>query len=162
MFGSVRRLTVVAGSVAALAVGGLVATPSAFAYGHADGPVAQVEVSANCDNPSVPLCSPQAVGLGGIWYWAELDTGGTGDMSGAVCGRTGGSGAISIKGEDSWVQTSLENAPQGAIFFGTLDPNDQYYAITITIGETWLVPVTTGHYSVRMAPGVQIQITVAP
>jgi hypothetical protein len=71
VFASLRRLTVVAGSVAGLAVGGLVATPSAFAYGHADGPVAQVSVHANCDNPSFPRCAqpPNGVGTGSTDVW---------------------------------------------------------------------------------------------
>jgi hypothetical protein len=49
MFRSLRRLTVVAGSVVALAVGGMVATPSAFASGRGDQPVAQIQVSVNGD-----------------------------------------------------------------------------------------------------------------
>jgi hypothetical protein len=156
----------------ALMVAGVVATPtSALAYGRADQPLAQVEVSANCDNPSFPLCAPfpDGVGTGGIWYWVELDANGTGDLSGAGCGHTvggvggpGGAGGGSIKGDVTWSYTSLESAPPGAIFFGTTDPNDSYYAVTITDGSTWLIPVTTGHYSVRLATGVQLQITVAP
>lgn len=151
---------------------GLVAAPTpALAYGAADQPLAQVEVSANCDNPGFPLCAPfpQGVGTGGIWYWVELDADGTGDLSGAGCGHTvggvagpGGAGAGSIKGTATWTYTSLEAAPSGAIFFGTLDPNDRYYAVTITDGSTWLIPVTNGHYSVQLATGVQLQITVAP
>ena len=171
MFGSIRRVAVVGSAVGALMVTGLAAPGAAFGYGRADQPLAQVEVSANCDNPSFPLCAPfpQGVGTGGIWYWVELDADGTGDLSGAACGHTvggvhgpGGAGAGSIKGTATWVSTSLETAPPGAIFFGTTDPKDQYYAVTITDGSTWLIPVTTGHYSTRLAPGVQIQITVAP
>lgn len=167
-----RRLAVLAASVAAVSVAGFVVTPSAaFGYGRADQPLAQVEVSANCDNPSFPLCAPfpDGVGTGGIWYWVELDADGSGDLSGSECGHTvggvggpGGAGASSIKGTASWSYSSLEAAPPGAIFFGTTDPGDQYYAITITDGSTWLIPVTTGHYGVRLARGVQLQITVAP
>jgi len=144
---------------------------SALAYGHADQPVAQVEVSANCDNPGFPLCAPfpEGVGTGGIWYWVELDGDHTGDLSGAECGHTvggaggpGGAGAGSIKGTATWAMTTLETAPAGAIFFGTVDPHDMYYAVTITDGSTWLIPATDGHYSARLAAGVQLQITVAP
>jgi hypothetical protein len=133
--------------------------------------VAQVEVSANCDNPSFPLCAPfpAGVGTGGIWYWVELDADGSGDLAGADCHHTvggiggpGGAGAGSIKGSASWAYTTLETAPPGSIFFGTADPNDQYYAVTITDGSTWLIPVTQGHYATRLARGVQLQITVAP
>jgi hypothetical protein len=167
MFGSLRRVTVVGVAAGGLFAAGLIATPaSAFGYGRADQPLAQVEVSANCDNPSVPLCGPDGVGgTGGIWFWVELDANGTGDLSGAGCGHTvggGGAGAGSIKGSASWVYTSLEAAPPGVIYFGATDPHDQYYAVTITDGSTWLIPVTTGHYAARLAPGVQIQITVAP
>jgi hypothetical protein len=157
-------------AVAACVAGAFGAT-NAFAYGKADQPVAQIEVSANCDNPSFPLCAPfpNGVGTGGIWYWVELDANGSGDLSGAACGHTvggvggpGGAGAGSIKGTASWTYSSLETAPPNAIFFGTADPNDHYYAVTITDGSTWLIPVTRGHYSAKLANGVQIQITVAP
>jgi hypothetical protein len=40
------------------------------------------------------------------------------------------------------------------------DPNGQYYIVN-ELGP-FAFPVTTGHYSVRLAPGVQIQATVAP
>jgi hypothetical protein len=163
---------VLVGLVASIAaITGFTSAGKALAYGKADSPLAQVEVSANCDNPSFPLCapSPNGVGTGGIWYWVELDANGTGDLSGAACGHTvggaggpGGAGAGSIKGTASWTYSSLEAAPASDIFFGTFDPNDRYYAVTITDGSTWLIPVTTGHYSARLATGVQIQITVAP
>lgn len=172
VFGSARRFIGLAISVGALVFGVLAAAPTAaFGYGIADHPVAQVEVSANCDNPSFPLCAPfpAGVGTGGIWFWVELDANLTGDLSGAACGHTvggvggpGGAGAGSIKGTVSWAYTTLESAPPGAIFFGTTDPGDHYYAVTITDGSTWLVPVTTGHYGVHLTNGVQLQITVAP
>jgi hypothetical protein len=162
----------VVGLAAALAGAAVAAsTTGVSAYGKADQPLAQVEVSANCDNPSFPLCAPfpAGVGTGGIWYWVELDADHSGDLSGAECGHTvggvggpGGAGARSIKGTATWQYTTLETAPPGAIFFGTFDPNDRYYAVTITDGSTWLIPTTTGHYSARLANGVQLQITVAP
>jgi hypothetical protein len=162
-----RRALLLVGVTAALVVAaGILGTGKALAYGHADQPLAQVEVSANCDNPSFWLCTPAGVGgTGGIWYWVELDANGTGDLSGADCGHTvggGGAGAGSIKGTASWTYTSLEAAPAGAIFFGSFDPNDQYYAVTITDGSTWLIPVSTGHYSAKLTNGVQVQITFAP
>lgn len=171
-FASLRRIALVSGAACALAVAGIVVAPaSAFAYGRADQPVAQVEVSANCDNPSFPLCAPfpQGVGTGGIWFWVELDANGSGGLTGSECNHTvggvggpGGAGAGSIKGMVFWTPTSLEDAPHGAVFFGTTDPTDRYYAVTITNGETWLIPVTQAHYNVRLARGVQWQITVAP
>jgi hypothetical protein len=143
---------------------------AAFAYGRADHPLAQVEVSANCDNASFWLCSPQAVGTGGIWFWVELDANGTGDLSGAACGHTvggvggpGGAGAGSIRGSASWIYTTAEDAPAGSINFGAVDPNDNYYLVNINDGgPPWLIPVSTGHYGTKLANGVQIQITVAP
>lgn len=168
----IRRLLPVvalAGALAAGGIGGGAATASA--YGAADQPLAQIEVSANCDNPSFPLCAPfpQGVGTGGIWYWVELDANGTGDLSGAGCGHTvggaggpGGAGAGSIKGTAAWQYTTLETMPQGSIFFGTIDPHDRYYAVTITDGSTWVIPTTDGHYGVNLTNGVQLQITVAP
>jgi len=167
-----RRLLSLAGLAATLALAAVATSAgTAFAYGRADHPLAQVEVSANCDNPSFPLCQPfpAGVGTGGIWYWVELDADGTGDLSGAACGHTvggvggpGGAGAGSIKGTATWQYTTLETAPPGAIFFGTFDPHDRYYAVTITDGSTWLIPTTTGHYAQKLANGVQLQITVAP
>lgn len=165
-----RRLLPIVGLAGLLAAAGAASSAtSAFAYGSADQPLAQVSVSANCDNPSFFLCQPSAVGTGGIWFWVEVDANGTGDMTGAACGHTvggiggpGGAGAGSIKGSATWTYTSLEAAPKGAIFFGAFDPNDRYYAITLSIGETWLIPTTTGHYGVTLANGVQLQLNVAP
>jgi hypothetical protein len=152
---------------ALVAVTGTVAPGRALAYGAASSPVAQVELSANCDNPSFFLCS-HVVGTGGIWFWVELDANLTGDLSGAACGHTvggaggpGGAGAGSIKQTVSWSYTSLEAAPSNATFFGTFDPHDSYYLISTQEG-LWLIPTTTGHYSVHLTNGVSIQITVAP
>jgi hypothetical protein len=143
-----------------------VMTSAAFAYGKADQPLAQIEVSANCDNPSFPLCAPapNGVGLGGIWFWVEIDANGTGDLSGAACAHgPGGSGAGSIKTTAEWTYSTAEAAPPGSINFGAIDPNDNYYLVNINDGgPPWLIPVSTGHYGTHLAPGVQIQITVAP
>lgn len=163
----------VAVAAAALAVIGTTAhVITAQAYGKADQPLAQLSVSANCDNPSFALCQPSAVGTGGIWFWIEIDSNppGTGDMTGAVCnhsvggsGGPHGAGAFPIKGSVSWSYSTLANGlAAGAVFFGTVDPNNSYYLVTLTIGEQWLIPTTTGHYGVRLANGVQLQINVAP
>jgi hypothetical protein len=160
----VAVVAVVAAAVAALGTG------KALAYGHADQPVAQLTISANCDNPSFPLCSPDAVGLGGIWAWVEVDANGTGDMTGAECQHTvhgggpGSAGAGPLGPSDiTWETMTAEDftsqfGPEGFIL-GT-DPNDQYYVVN-ELGP-FAFPVTTGHYSVRLATGVQIQATVAP
>ncbi len=137
----------------------------ALAYGKADHPLAQLTLSANCDNPSFPLCSPTTgVGLGGIWAWVEVDAGGTGDMTGAGCGHSGAGGGGSGGGplgpaEITWEQVSGSEIPPGFFQLGT-DKNDQYYIVN-ELGP-FAFPVTNGHYSTRLAPGVQIQATVAP
>lgn len=171
---STRKVGMVLAASGALAFGLVQAgmTSAAFAYGKASQPLAQVEVSANCDNPSFWLCAPppDGVGTGGIWYWVEIDNGGTGDLSGAACGHTvggvggpGGAGAGSIKTTASWTYTTAEAAPPDAINFGAVDPGDDYYLVNINDGgPPWLIPVSTGHYGTHLAPGVQVQITVAP
>jgi hypothetical protein len=149
-------------------IGTATAGSTGLAYGNADHPLAQLSVSANCDNPSFPFCAPPpaGVGTGGIWFWIEIDGDGTGDMTGAFCGHTvgggGGAGAASIKGPVTWTYSTREAAPAGTAFFGTFDPNDRYYLVTLTIGEQWLIPTTVNHYQARLATGVQIQINVAP
>lgn len=68
--------------------------------GKADQPLPQVEVSANCNNPSFPRCA-NVVGTGGVWVWIEVDADGTADVAGAGCGhivgRPGG-GTYPIRG----------------------------------------------------------------
>jgi hypothetical protein len=162
----VKGLVAVAAASAAILLAGAIAPARVLASGPANQTLAQVEVSANCDNPTFFLC--QIVGTGGIWFWVEIDAGGTGDLSGAACGHTvggiggrGGAGAGSIKGTATWTPATLETAPPGAPVFA-VDPNDSYYLVTTPIGDTWLIPTTDGHYSTRLAAGVQIQITVAP
>ncbi len=141
---------------------------TASAYGRADQPLAQIELSANCNNPGYSLCS-DVVGTGGIWFWIEIDANGTGDIAGAGCGHIvggggpGTAGAESIRGDIQWEYSSLENGlAAGAQFFGTMDPSDQYYLVTTPDGEEWLFPTTTGHYSFRPAHGVSLQLQVAP
>jgi hypothetical protein len=133
-----------------------------FAYGHADQPLAQVEISGNCDNPSVPFCS-DVVGIGGIWVWVEIDSGGTGDVAGAVCEHSVGGprgGAASIKGEISWSYASGAEVQQmGLALPDITDPTDRYYVMPAL---EFAVPVTDGHYSFHLAPGVTLQIQVAP
>ena len=99
-----RHLRVVTMSaILVLASFGLTAG-TVFAYGHADQPLAQLEISGNCNNPDFAFCS-DVVGLGGIWLWIEIDAGGTADVAGAVCGHSRGGprgGASAIRGEFDW------------------------------------------------------------
>jgi hypothetical protein len=151
------RLLIPAALLVAASIGA--SSSSAAAYGSADQPLAQIELSANCNNPDFALC--QQVGLGGIWLWIEIDAGGSGDIAGAGCGhvRGGGGGAGSIRGDITWTRST--GVPQGAFAFGR-DPTNTYYVITLGPGETFAFPVTVGHYSFNPVPSVTIQLQVAP
>jgi hypothetical protein len=148
---------------AALAVATLGASSSGVAaYGAADHPLAQIEFSANCNNPGFPLCAPPPAGfgLGGIWLWIEIDANNTGDIAGAGCGhvRGGGGGAGSIRGDITWWGST---GPQGLAF--AVDPHNLYYNVSLGDGGPPLsFPQTVGHYSFKPAPGVTIQTQVAP
>jgi hypothetical protein len=166
-----------AAMVAAVAAFG---TGNAFAYGHADQPIAQVEISGNCNNPGFALC--QEVGLGGVWAWAELDTaggstsGGSMDFTIAFCGHSGpGGGPHSAgggggPGEGVWqkVDTLGEAfALGGAPFFDTSVTYSAYYVLDFFPGSgpddfIAIVPASYGHYGLNPVPAVAIQTTVAP
>jgi hypothetical protein len=155
------RLLLAAGLLTAASLGA--AAPGVAAYGQADQPLAQIEFSANCNNPASPICSPETgFGLGGIWLWIEIDAGGTADIAGSACGhdRAGSGGAFSIRGEFAW---SWSASPQGfpATFVAPADPNDGYY--NIAFGPDVLsFPASHGHYSAHPAPGVALELQVAP
>lgn len=140
-------------------------TGGALAYGKADQPLAQIEFSANCNNPDYGLC--QEVGLGGIWFWVEIDSAGgqTADIAGAGCGHIRGVGgeAGSIRGEIDWWHSDIPEGLPG-VFFAP-DPQGYYnIALPGPTGalETFSFPVTVGHYSFRPVPGAVIQVQVAP
>ncbi|HET8586252.1 MAG TPA: hypothetical protein VFM74_00100 [Candidatus Limnocylindria bacterium] len=163
----VLRALVLGGAVAASAA--LLSATSVFAYGRADQPLAQIELSANCNNPSFPLCAPppDGVGLGGLWFWVEVDAGGSADLAGAVCGhdRAGSGGALSLRGETEWqwFSGSLNELHTMGVEAFVQDPNDTYYIVTVPkIGEHFAFPATQGHYSLKPVSGVTIQITIAP
>ena len=129
------------------------------AYGNAEHPLAQIEFSLNCNNPDAQLC--QFFGLGGVWVWIEIDEGGVGDIAGAGCGhvRGGGGGAGSIRGEISWVYST---GPDGAFLVAGVDPTNTYYLVFAEGGPPVAFPVTQGHYSSHPAPGVAIELQIAP
>jgi len=153
----VVRLLVPASVLVVVSLGA--STSSVAAYGRADQPLAQIELSANCNNPGYPLC--QAVGLGGIWFWIEIDSGGSGDIAGAGCGhiRGVGGGAGPIVGDITW--TKSVGVPAGAFAFG-VDPSNTYYVVPLGPQEVFAFPVTAGHYSFHPVPGVAIETQVAP
>jgi hypothetical protein len=135
----------------------------ALAYGKADQPLAQIELSANCNNATFGLCQGQT---GGVWLWIEIDSanGQTADIAGAGCGHIKGvgGGADSIRGEIDWTYSDTAQGLPG-IFFAP-DPVG-YYNIVLqgpNGPETFSFPVTVGHYSTHPAPGVAIELQVAP
>jgi hypothetical protein len=137
-------------------------TGGVAAYGRADQPLAQLELSANCNNPDFGLC--QQVGLGGIWLWIEIDANGTGDIAGAGCGHIPGvgGGAGPIVGEISWTSgTASDVLGAGGFLFG-VDPHNAYYIVGLGPGEVFGFPKTVGHYSFSPVPAVTIQLQVAP
>jgi hypothetical protein len=151
------RLLLIAGLVVIFAVGANFT--GASAYGKADQPLAQIEFSGNCNNPGYFLC--QIVGLGGVWFWIEIDSGGSGDIAGAGCGhiRGVGGGAGPILGDITWTRST--GIPAGAFAFWT-DPTNTYYVVPLGPGEVFAFPVTFGHYGSNPVPAVAIQLQVAP
>jgi hypothetical protein len=164
LFTRVTRFVLLA---AVLVLGSLAANQGVVsAYGRAEHPLAQLELSGNCNNPAYPLCfpPPTGFGLGGIWLWIEIDAGGSGDVAGAGCGhvRGVGGGAGPIKGEITWQYATLAQATAANAFVVGIDPNNSYYVVTIAPGEVFAFPTTQGHYSFHPAPAVAQEAQVAP
>jgi hypothetical protein len=178
-----RKLLVLVALVSASAAA-LVGANSAMAYGKADGPIAQVEISGNCNNNA--YCSTYFGGTGGIWIWAEIDSGGTVDATLAGCGHTVGGGGPGSAGAGggpttgTWTIVSrdqmLADAGSNLVFpvalavdkFGSL-LNVTYYEIDFGGGFVVAVPTVKGHYNVSglqylfgFASGVNFQTQVAP
>jgi hypothetical protein len=164
----IRRLSFLTLLSVVVMTGFAVQHSTASAYGAADAPLAQIEFSGNCNNPNFDFCS-DVVGTGGIWLWIEVDDGGIGDVAGAGCGHVvggvggpGGAGAESIRGDITWTLVDGGNVPAGAMLPGIVDPNDSYYLVDIGGGELFAFPQTPGHYSFHPAPGVTLQLQIAP
>lgn len=159
----IRLSRVLVPAVLLLGAGTGASVTGAAAYGAQDQPLAQIEFSGNCNNPSYPLCAPppDGVGLGGIWLWIEIDAGGSGDVAGAGCGhiRGVGGGGEPIVGDITWYRST--GVPEGAFAFGA-DPTNTYYVVPLGPGEVFAFPVTVGHYSFMPVPAVAVQLQVAP
>jgi len=157
------RVLLLAGTLAIPAVA--VSSGSVFAYGAADQPLAQLEISGNCDNPSVFFCS-NVVGVGGIWLWIEVDANGTGDVDGSVCDHTVGApggGAAVIQGDITWEYVDRAGAAAAGFGFPTIvDPTNTYYLVMFHGEPLFATPVTPGHYAFHPTNGVSLQIQVAP
>jgi hypothetical protein len=171
----VRRSLVVGIAILSAGAAATMAAPGAFAYGSADRPVAQVEISGNCDNPSFPLCAPEpdGVGTGGVWAWSELDADGSMDATVAFCGHTVGGGGAGggggpVRSGHWWIISSLADAPAGAgPFFDPSKYHGSLYVLDFFPGSgaddfIAVVPTSVGHYSLHPAPAVSIQTQVAP
>jgi hypothetical protein len=184
-----RKLGLLVMLIAAFAaIAGVTGTGKALAYGHADQPVAQIEISANCDNPSFPFCNQ--VGLGGVWAWSELDNIPSSTVSGwnemdstfAGCGHTrggGGPGSAGGGGGPDPIGVWQEYPNLGAallanpnaepiLFLGGSNPyTGAVYVLDFFPGSGSddfmpIVPVAQGHYSAHPMSGVSLQIQVAP
>lgn len=152
------RIAFLAGSLAIASLG--MTTSGVAAYGSADGPLAQIEFSYNCNNPDAELCQGP-FGLGGVWVWIEIDQGGVGDIAGAGCGHLPGvgGGAGKILGDITWTYST---GTEGAFLVAGVDPTNTYYLVFAEGGPPVAFPVTVGHYSSHPDPGVAIELQVAP
>jgi hypothetical protein len=178
---SMRKVVLFVALVAAVAaIAGAAGTGKAFAYGRADQPIAQVEISGNCNDPTFDLC--QHVGLGGVWAWAELDTAGGITSSGTMdytltfCGHAGpgggphSAGAFGHPGEGVWWTVGSLGAALAAgaaPFFDTSQTYSAYYVLDFETGIgpddfIAVVPASYGHYGWNPVPAVTIQTQVAP
>lgn len=160
----ILRVLIPAIAILATSIGA--ASNTAFAYGAADQPLAQLEFSGNCNNPDFFLCSPQTgVGLGGIWLWVEVDANSTGDIAGSGCGHVLGGprgGADSIRGDITWQYGNELDARSAGAFIIGQDPTHTYYIVTVGPGEAFAWPVTVGHYSWHPVAGVTLEAQTAP
>jgi len=133
---------------------------TAAAYGNTA--VYQIAFSGNCDDPSNFLCA-NVFGVGGIWVWAELDQGGTGDATVAHCAHDLSTaphgGAFGSPTEITW-RTITWAGPPMAIGAVNQDPNKTYLVISTPFGPLPTVPATPGHYSFSAGPAVQAQTQV--
>lgn len=137
--------------VAALAVAaGALGSGRALAYGHADQPLAQVEVSGNCTNPT--WCSENFGGTGGVWIWAELDAGGTVDATFAGCGHTvGGGGPGGAGGGGSPVTGEWQLASN---LFDAFTINPDVFPIDLALNSDGSLNLTVGYYVITLhTPG---------
>jgi hypothetical protein len=155
--------------VAALIVAaGVLGSGRALAYGHADQPVAQVEVSGNCTNAS--WCNANFDGTGGLWIWAELDADHSVDGTFAGCGHTvggaggpggAGGGGGPVSGDWQLASNIFDTFNVNPDVFpialalnsdGSLNLNVPYYVITLHSGGPegdfpFAVPAKLGHYN---------------
>jgi hypothetical protein len=162
-----KGLMLVALVAALAAVVGVWGSGKALAYGKADQPLAQVEVSGNCTNAT--WCNANFGGTGGLWIWAELDADHGVDATFAGCGHTvggGGPGSAGAGGgpvSGSWQSANNlfdvfnvnANAFPIALALnsdGSLNLNVPYYVITLHGGGpegdfVFAVPAQFGHYN---------------
>ena len=160
----ILRVLVPAIAILATSIGA--GSNTALAYGAADQPLAQLEFSGNCNNPSFALCAPppDGFGLGGIWLWVEVDASSTGDIAGAGCGHVLGGprgGAGSIRGDITWHYGNEADVVSAHAFKVGQDPAHEYYIVALG-PEAFAWPVTVGHYSWHPIAGVALEAQTAP
>ena len=142
---------------------------NSVAHAYGVGHLFQLTYSANCDNPSVPLCAapPAGFGLGGAWGWIELDgsagaTSGTADATLTFCThRTAGqpTGAFHVNLSDApWTEMLGSQLPPSIFPVDFPGNPSETYLVVPAAGVAF--PVTPGHYSVRLTHGVQVQSQV--
>lgn len=149
---------------------GLAMISQSAAFGYGTTHLYQLTYSANCDNAMLPICSPSGFGLGGSWGWIELDgtwgaTSGYADATITDCShQTAGfpNGAFHTNLSDTpWVELP------GSAFLGSDDPPftvdgpgnpTELYFVIPAVGLAF--PAAPGHYSLSIAPGVQVQSQV--
>jgi hypothetical protein len=132
-------------------------------YSHAQY---QLTFSLNCNNPSAPC--QQVFGLGGIWGWIALASGGTGNAQVTDCGHAvggggpGQAGAGHIAFDPTFTVISSPAGPPSPIT--PVDPNGEYIVFTDpTSAALGLppMPATYGHYSIGFM-GARGEETIAP
>ena len=137
-----------------LAISSVIALSSpAAAYG--SNAVWQIGFSFNCDDPIACAVSPQnPFGPGGFWGWIELDS--------TTHPGTSGTAEIVVTGCDH----DRPTAPHGGADHFTLDgtwstANGVLTVSTATFGGPFFTaPALSGHYSVRPAPAINMELQV--
>jgi hypothetical protein len=127
----------------ALLIGLLLSSAPTAKADYGPGVQYQIEISANCNGQTNCVL---AKGFG-IWFWAELSPGGTGEYQAADCahfGSAGGSGSFHDSGPEAWSVTGNTLTITGAAILGNSVP------IVIT------VPATYGHSTMPFGDVIKV------
>jgi hypothetical protein len=162
----VRLFALIAGMVAALAIGG---SAPVSAYGNSGGAqqLYQATASMNCNNTT--LCGS----LGGFWAWGVFYADGTFDAEITFCSHLQGPGGFAGAGhEHASGQYAIIDLGQGPWIVITSETDvltGQGHGTTITIpseftpvGPAMKAKLSTVDLLGFSAPGVTFQVTVTP